>query len=182
MINAPKINISTREGVLLLATFTILLTGIMYWVGGPKIAVQRRLGAEKERLQRQIEFHQRLLVEQENWTERLTELQAQMPVYDERVSVTAELLKEIKRIADEHRLDLVRTQPYREEQIGTLFDLGISCNWEGTLESLVKFLFALQSQGIRYDVRQLNAQPDAQREGILRGSMIIDCAYRRGKN
>ena len=176
-----KLKISQREAVLLIATMTLLLFGFTYWIGGAKIAGQRQITGEKEQIARQIVLHRRIIADQENWRDRLVELQQQIPVYDERVSVTAELLKDIKRMADEHRLDLLRTQPNREEQIGTLYVLGVSCNWEGTLESLVRFLFKLQSQGIRYDVRQLSVQPDAQREGILKGSMLVDCAFRRGK-
>jgi Tfp pilus assembly protein PilO len=173
--------ISTRETVLGIAALAALLFGFTYWLAGTRIESQRQLGEEKARLLRQIELHKRILAEQTNWVSRLEELQAQLPVYDPKVSVTAELLKEIKRTADEYGLDLVRTQPYREEQVATLYELGVSCSWEGELEALVRFLFKLQAQGIRYDVRQLSAQPDAQREGRLKGSMIIDCAYRRGE-
>lgn len=172
--------ISKRETILLLGTLAAVLFGLTYWLAGSRIETQQTIGEEKARLRRQIKLHKRILEEQTNWTARLAELQAQLPVYDSNTAVTAELLKEIKRTADQHRLDLVRTQPYREEQVGSLYELGVSCNWEGELEALVRFLYELQSQGIRYDVRQINIQPDAGREGILKGSMIIDCAYRRG--
>jgi Tfp pilus assembly protein PilO len=172
--------ISKRETILLLLALAALLFGLTYWMAGSRIQAQKTLGEEKERLRRQIELHKRILAEQTNWTHRLQELQTQLPVYGD-VAVTAELLKEIKRTADSHGLDLVRTQPYREEQIGALYELGVNCNWEGELEALVRFLYDLHTQGIRFDVRQINIQPDAQRDGILKGSMIIDCAYRREK-
>ena len=113
---------------------------------------------------------------------RLEELQSQLPVYDDKTSITAELLKLIKRMADQYGLDLVRTQPYNEKQTGSLYELGVSCNWEGPLDALVRFLYDLQKQGVRFDVLQLNVQPDAQRDRILKGSMIINCAYRKGKS
>lgn len=171
--------LSPRETILGVVSLAALLFGLTYWLAGSQIEEQRQLASERERLLRQIELHRRILAEQPQWTGRLAELQDQLPVYDSRTPVTAELLKEIKRIADEHGLDLVRTQPYREQQIGSLFELGVSCNWEGELPALVRFLHALQSQGIRFDVRQLTVQPDAQRPGRLRGTMVIDCAYRK---
>lgn len=171
--------ISQRETVLGLIALTAVLFGLTYWLAGSRIAEQRRLGEEKQRLLRQIELHKRILDEKDRWISRLEELQSQLPVYGEKTSVTAELLKEIKRTADQYGLDLVRTQPYREEQVGSLYELGVSCSWEGELDALVRFLFDLHSQGIRFDVRQLNAQPDARGEGRLKGSMIIECAYRR---
>lgn len=171
--------ISKRELTLGMIALTAILFGLTYWLAGSRIAEQRRIGEEKARLLRQIELHKRILAEQTNWTSRLKELQSQLPVYNEKDSITAELLKEIKRTADKHGLDLVRTQTYREERVSSLYELGVNCSWEGELEALVRFLYELHTQGIRFDVRQLDAQPDAQREGILKGSMIIDCAYRR---
>jgi Tfp pilus assembly protein PilO len=174
------VKISKRETILVLVTLTAVLFGLTYWLAGSRIETQKTIGEEKARLLRQIELHRRILAAQTNWNSRLTELQAQLPVYDSNISITAELLKEIKRTADQYQLDLVRTQPYREEQIGSLYELGVSCSWRGELEALVRFLYELQTQGIRFDVRQINIQPDAGQEGILKGSMIIDCAYRKG--
>ncbi len=170
---------SRRELLLGMAALTVVLFGFTYWLAGSKIAAQRQLTEERTRLLRQIKLHKRILDERKDWISRLIELQDQLPVYNEKTSVTAEVLKLIKRTADEYGLDLIRTQPYREEQRGALYELGVSCNWEGELDALVRFLYDLQSQGIRFDVRQLNAMPDARREGVLKGSMIIDCAYRR---
>ncbi len=171
--------ISTREIILGIVALTAILFGLTYWLAGSRIAEQRNMTEKKARILRQIELHQRILVARTNWTDRLEELQTQLPVYNSKISVSAELLKTIKRTADQHKLDLIRTQPYREEQAGTLYELGISCNWEGTLEALVRFLYHFQNQGIRFDVRQLTAQPDSRRAGQLKGSMIIECAYRR---
>ena len=171
--------ISKRETSLGLIALTATLFGLTYWLAGSRIAEHREMKTDKARLLHQIELHKRVLAAKDEWYSRLEELQAQLPVYDETISITAELLKLIKRTADEHGLDLVRTQPYSEKQTGSLYELGVSCNWEGSLDALVHFLYALQEQGIRFDVLQLNAQPDAKRDRILKGSMLINCAYRK---
>ncbi|NOU36011.1 MAG: hypothetical protein HOO88_04515 [Kiritimatiellaceae bacterium] len=171
--------ISKRETLLGLTALTAILFGLTYWLAGSRIEAQRQMKAEKTRLLHQIEVHKRILAEKDVWYKRLEELQGQLPLYDEKTAITAELLKLIKRMADEHGLDLVRTQPYREEQTGSLYELGVSCSWEGSLDALVRFLYDLQKQGVRFDVLQLNAQPDAQRDRIIKGSMTIDCAYRK---
>ncbi|HPR82995.1 MAG TPA: GspMb/PilO family protein [Pontiellaceae bacterium] len=174
--------ISKRELILCVVALTAILSGFTYWLAGSKIAEQRRIKEDKVRLLRQIELHKRILNEKGSWYSRLEELQAQLPVYDDRTAVSAELPKLIKRMADEHGLDLVRTQTEQEKQSGSLYELAVSCNWEGSLSALVHFLYSLHSQGLRYDVLQLTAQPDAQRERILKGSMLIECAYRKGKS
>jgi Tfp pilus assembly protein PilO len=172
--------ISKREIMLGIFALTAILVGLTYWLAGSKIVEQRRIKGDKIRLLRQIELHKRILDEKAGWYSRLEELQAQLPKYDEKTAITAELPKLIKQMADKRGLDLVRTQTEREKQVGSLYELSVSCNWEGTLDALVRFLYDLHSQGVRFDVLQLSAQPDAQRDRILKGSMIIDCAYRKG--
>lgn len=171
--------LSRREMVIGAVTMFTLLFGFTYWLGGTRIEEQRDLTQEKERLLRQIELHKRILDEQENWTGRLEELKAQLPVYNRRVSVTGEILKTIKGMADQNGLDLTKSRSAPEEQVGTLYELSVSCDWEGELDALVHFLYTIQTQGIRFEIRQLTIRPDAKRAGILRGDMTIDCAYRR---
>jgi hypothetical protein len=171
--------ISKREGILGLVTLAAVLFTVTVWLADSRLAEQRRMRDDKERLLREIKLHQRILAEKDNWAVRLQELQKQVPVYSEKSSVSSEMLKLISSMANGHSLDLIRTQPYREEQVGSLYELGVNCDWEGTLDSLVRFLYDLQQQGLRFDVRQLTAQPHAQRDQILKGSMTIDCAYRK---
>lgn len=172
--------ISKRETVLGLVTLVSILFGLTYWLAGSRIEEMRQMQADKVRLQHQIKLHQRILSEKDAWYNRRNELQSQLEVYDEKTAITAVLLKLIKRTADDNGLNLTRTQPYREEQTGTFYELGVNCSWEGNLESLSRFLYELQKQGGRFDVLQLTAQPDAQRDRMLKGNMTIDCAYRKG--
>lgn len=171
--------ISKRELILGMAALAALLFGFTYWMGSSKIAEQREMASEKVRLRRQIELHKRILEEKENWIGQLDALQAQLPIYGRKVSVNVDLPKEIKRIADRHGLNLLLTQPEGESQIGSLNELSVRCEWQGTLEALVHFLHDLHTQGIRFDVRQIDIKPVAKEEGQLKGSMIINCAYRR---
>ncbi|MCC7299946.1 MAG: hypothetical protein IT583_02575 [Verrucomicrobia bacterium] len=112
--------ISKRETLLGLFALTAILFGLTYWLAGSRIDAQRQMKTDKARLLHQIELHKRILAGQDSWNARLEELHSQLPLFDEKTAVTAELLKQIKRTADDHGLDLVRTQPYREEQTGTL--------------------------------------------------------------
>lgn len=171
--------ISKREMIIGIATLFTVLFGLTYGLGGSKIEEQRNLAEDKARLLRQIKLHQRILKEQEKWAGRLEELQAQLPAYDQRVSVNGEILKSIKRIADRHKLDLTKSRTNPEQAVGNLFELSVVCDWEGELDALVHFLFEVNEQGLRFDVRELTVRPDAKRAGILGGDIIIDCAYRR---
>ncbi|QHI70459.1 hypothetical protein [Tichowtungia aerotolerans] len=171
--------ISRREMLIGILTLFIALFGLTYWLGGSRIAEHKAIIEEKEKLLRQIQLHKRIIAEQGSWTNRLSELQSQLPVYDRKVSVTGEILKEIKSMADGTGLDLTKSRANREKQVGTLYELSVICDWEGELEELVRFLYQVNEQGLRFDIRELSVRPDAKRAGILRGDMIIDCAYRR---
>lgn len=171
--------ISKREMVIGVATLFTVLFGLTYGLGGSKIEEQRTMAEQKTRLLRQIKLHKRILEEQKNWTGRLEELQSQLPVYGQRVSVNGEILKTIKRMADKHKLDLTKSRTDPESAVGNLFELSVICDWEGELDALVHFLYEINEQGLRFDVRELTIRPDAKRAGIIRGDMIIDCAYRR---
>lgn len=171
--------ISRRELLILILTVFTALFGLTYWLGGSKITEHRALMEEKETLLRQIKLHQRIIKEQGSWTNRLAELQAQLPFYDPRVSVTGEILKNIKAMADRTGIDLTKSRADREKRVGSLFELSVICDWEGELEELTRFLYQINEQGLRFDVRELSVRPDAKRANILRGDLIIDCAYRR---
>ncbi len=172
---------SNREIIIGMVTLAAILFGFTYWMGGSKISEQKEMGSEKTRLRRQIKLHKRILDEKESWIGRLDTLQAELPVYDRRIPVSVLLSKEIKGMADEHGLDLTRTQPGVEKQVGTLYEINVSCEWVGDLEALTHFLYALHSKGIRFDVWQINIKPVAKQENLLKGSMGINCAYRRSE-
>jgi Tfp pilus assembly protein PilO len=169
--------VSKRETILGLLTLAAVLFSLTYWLAGSRIQKQREMQKEKTRLLHQIQLHKKILAEKDAWYGRLEELQSGLPVYDAKIPIGTELVKLINRTAEKSGLYLVRTQPSPEKQTGSLYEISVSCVWEGSLDALVQFLYELQTQGARFDVLQLSAQPDAQRDRILKGSMIINCAY-----
>jgi hypothetical protein len=162
-----------------MGTLFCVLFGLTYWMGGSKIAEQREMAEEKTRLLRQIELHKRILEEQAAWINRLAELQAELPVYKAGISVTGEILTTIKDMADKHGLDLNKSRADRERKVGTLYETTVTCDWRGELDQLVKFLYEINEQGLRFDIREISVRPNAKEVGILTGDMTIECAYRR---
>ena len=171
--------ISTRETILGLGTLTAILIAFTYSMGSTQFAKHREMKQEKVRLERQIKLHQRILDQQSKWQEPLTALQEQLPTYGPRKSVEVELPKTIKRLADKSGLNLPLTQPQGEDQIGTLYELKVRCDWQGSLEQIVRFLYTIHQEGIRFDVRQITIKPVAKKIDQLKGTMVINCAYYR---
>jgi hypothetical protein len=172
--------ITQREMILGVATLTAVLTGFTWVTIDKKTDEWKTEAGRIEQAQQQIRHYQAAIRMQDEWLDELNALQEDLRVFeaDER-SVSPDLMKIIKTISSEHELEITRSQPYKEKLTGSLFELGINCTWQGTLDSMVGFLAELQQQGVSYDVRQLNVTPAGKDTGKLKGNMVIHCAYTR---
>ena len=171
--------ISRREMLIGIITLFCVLFGLTYWMAGAKIAEQREIAEDKVRLLRQIQLHKRILEEQTVWTNRLAELQAELPVYETGISVNGEIRSMITDMAQKHGLTPNKIRTGTEKKVGMLYEMTVTCDWRGELDQLVHFLYEINQQGLRFDVSEISVRPDAKEIGILNGDMTIECAYRR---
>lgn len=172
--------ISQREMILGVLTLAAVLTGTTWYIVDSKVEKWEGKASEIEKLEQQISYHQNAIKMQENWLDELNALQSQLPVFDTgKRSVAPELVKTIKQIASKHGVAILNNSPRSEKPTGDLFELGINCTWDGTLDAMVRFLTELQQQGVRYDVRTLSVSPVGKNTGKLKGNMVIHCAFTR---
>jgi len=83
-------------------------------------------------------------------------------------------------VATRNGFTIARRQTGKEAEVGDVYELPIDCkDWEGSLESLVKFLYDLNREGAMLDVRQLYVRP-SNKPGYLKGTFTLYCAYMRG--
>ncbi|MCF7849893.1 MAG: type II secretion system protein M [Kiritimatiellales bacterium] len=172
--------ISKREMGLALMTLTVILIGFTWYIVSNRVEQWKGMKGEIAQIDRQVRMHQQAIKMSDSWKTELDTLQNGLAVFASGDhSVAPDLLKIIKQISSKHGLDITRTQPYPEKQIGDLFEMGINCTWQGTLEAIVFFLADLQEQGARFDVRSLNVAPQGKGNPTLKGNMVIHCAYMR---
>lgn len=172
--------ITQREMTLGVVTLACVLVGATWYGVDKKTEEWKAKKTQIEKLRQQISLNQNAIKMQDTWMDELNVLQQDLRVFDDdERSASPELMKTIKAISDTHELDITRSQPYAEKPTGDLFELGINCTWQGTLEAVVGFLADLQQQGVRYDIRTLNIQPVGKNSGQLKGNMVINCAYTR---
>lgn len=172
--------ISQREMVLGVSTLAAVLIGVTWYLVDSRAEEWKAMAGTIEKTEQQIRHYQTAIKMQEEWLGELDELQDELREFeDNKRSVSPELMKTIKTISGKHALDITRSQPYAEKPTGSLFELGINCTWQGSLEAMVAFLTELQQQGVSYDVRQLNVTPVGKNTGMLKGNMVIHCAYTR---
>lgn len=169
--------LSQREILLFWATGVAALAGVSYMIAGPKVTEWKALREAEAEAARKIALSERLVAQAPQWETKLGELRKRLPVYPREKDVTADLLIRLEQIAEQSGLQLLSRDVEREAQHGDLFELAVNCKWEGRLESVVQFLFDLQSQDVILDAGQLNITPNERK--MPRGSFTVNCSYAR---
>jgi len=170
---------TARETGLAAAAGLILLAAATLRWARPRVAEWRDLArARQENRQRQREY-EHLAGARPELDRRLSKLREQLPAYPAGRDVTAELLRALERKAQDQGLVLLRRDASKERTIEDLREQTISCQWEGDLAQLLRFLFALQTGEGLPDVSQLTVAPAPSGGGRLRGTFTVDFAYTR---
>ena len=170
-----------RERNLLFATLAVGLLAATWAFLAPQRAEWKDYQDRREDLDDRLAKAERMLGQQADVESRLAEFRKGVPVFAEGKRAESELLPEVDRMASRHGLALVRRSASdKEREAGDLYETTLTCEWEGTLDALVHFLYDQQSQGVVSDIRQLRIQPQSGAKlGTLKGGFEMDCAYRR---
>jgi hypothetical protein len=172
-----------RERNLLFATLVVGLLAATWAFLAPQRLEWKDYQDRREDLEDRLAKAERMLGQKGDVEARLAEFRKGVPVFAEGKRAESELLPEVDRMASRHGLALVRRSASdKEREAGDLYETTLTCEWEGTLEALVHFLYDQQSQGVVSDIRQLRIQPQSGAKlGTLKGGFEMDCAYRRGE-
>lgn len=130
--------------------------------------------------QKKLQEENALIAARDEWTARYDKVRELMPIFPREKDVDTHWLNVMDSAATRNGLAIARRQTSKETQVGDVYELPIDCkDWEGSLESLVKFLYDLNKEGAMLDVRQLFARP-SNKPGFLKGTFTLYCAYMRG--
>jgi Tfp pilus assembly protein PilO len=173
------VKLSRRELVLAWVTGAVVLIGVTFWMGRAKVQAWGQAREEMGRLRRQARRLQTVVNGRGEWARQLDEIQATLPVHPLGKDVTAELLLMLEQTANQHGLTLKKREPQPERSVGDLYEVSIICTWEGDLDSLTHFLYAIHTKGVILDIRQLSVAPIQGVKGQLKGGFTVDCAYTR---
>ena len=175
--------VSEREKVLAIATVVVLLYAVLFMFYNKqkvKIAQLRAQRGEREAL---YEEYKGLIAQNQMWGEAYAKDAGLMPVFEPDRKVETYWLGVLDRLATTNGLSIIRRQVGEERQEGDVYEIAIECKeWEGSLESLVKFLYDVHAEGAMLDVRKLFIRPAAsggKATAGLRGSFTLFCAYLR---
>lgn len=168
---------SSRELGLLWATGVITLFGLTYVLAQPSLKAWKDVQTLQAETERKIQASERLKSQGPQWEAKLAEFRRKLPQYPAEKDVTADLLIRIEKLASANGLTLPSRDVEKESQQGDMHELAVNCKWEGRLEALVRFLFALQNEDAILDTSQLTVAPSEKK--VLRGSFTVYCSYSR---
>ncbi len=172
-------NLSRREMVMAVVTLLIVVVGGTLLLGRPLWTKWKNAAVQRQRLADENRLSARLIRQREEVATKLDTIRSRLPRFKPGQPVTAELLKTVKRLADENQVAITRIEPDPEQQVGDLSEVAIDCQWDATLEGMVKFLYAVQVQGAILDIRQITVAPAQGAAGRLKGNFTVFCAFSR---
>ena len=128
------------------------------------------------------EAERRLIGEKAKWNQAYEDEKALMPMFEKGKATDTTWQRKMGAIAAKHYITISQQQPGKETESGDVLELPIEVrNWEGALESLVKFMHELENtdEGM-FDIRAISFKPSS-KKGYLKGSFTLTCAYMREK-
>lgn len=162
-------------GVVLLYALAAILwftTCESSWKKSAKAYASARTKFEKE---------EQLISEKREWNERYEAEKKAMPVFEAGKATDTTWLGRIDELAKTKFVQLSQLRAGDETDNGDVMELVIEANFEASLEALVRFMHSLENsdEGM-FDVRKLSMKP-SNKQGYLKGTMCITCAYMRGE-
>lgn len=169
--------LTRRDFSMIMAMLAIVLLGFTYLIGAPLIEGWRQSVALRERMSRDRDLAERMIASRGEWAAKLDASRGNLPSYGINEAVGADLLRRVRKLADENGVRTSRMTPDAETNIGDLYEQAIEVAWEASLEPLVRFLYAVQVAGATLDIRQMTMTPSQGDQ--LKGNLKIYFAYQR---
>lgn len=171
--------ISRKELKLAWATAAVLIVGGSYLWLEPRLTA---LSANTAQRQEQTDNAQRFQMKIDRIPSlevRVAEHWASLPSYDANDRGVSKFLSMLGDTAKNSQLILLSSQPDEPVEVGDLTEVSIKCSWEGTLDSLAHFLYAIQQEGAMLDISQLRVLPKPGDPVRLKGNFTVDFAFSR---
>ena len=122
-----------------------------------------------------------LIAKRTFWEDSYEEEREKMPMFPEGEKVGEHWLERMDEIANKNHMAISTRAAGKEEEVGDVYELPVEVkSWEGALESLVNFLYALEhAEEAMFDIKAIDIRTSSHK-GYLKGQFTLTCAYMRG--
>lgn len=173
-------NLSRHDQSLLAITVFVLLFGILGM--GMRTQIERidQHRSQIRRLEERIRMQNALIDAKPLWEQRYADVRDKMDVFPRDAQVQTHWMSIMDRAANAHNIRILQRSRRDESVVAGVCELPIEVrSWEGTLDSLVSFMIELETRGVMLELRELRVSPIQNRQGYLKGSFLLSCAYMR---
>ena len=132
-----------------------------------------------ERSKSAYERERKTISERTMWDDRYEEEAAQIPVVGDGQGVDTKWMSEMDDLAKGNNVFVSERKPGPQEEMGDMMQITVDVKWTAALESLVKFMYALENADSgKFDVQAISFS-QAKRQGYLSGTLTLTCIYKR---
>lgn len=143
----------------------------------------KKASGKYEKACRTYEREEKLIARKRQYADAYESGKAAMKFFEEDEKVDSFWNRRVEEIATTNNVFIAQSSSGKVTASGDIYELPIEVrSFEASLESLVKFLYALEnSDDGLFNIRALSVQPNQAKPGYLKGSMTISCAFMRKK-
>jgi Tfp pilus assembly protein PilO len=160
--------ITKRERQLLVITITAIVLGLNYFIIVPLVRNWGETSSKLSRQRRELAGMKGIVAQKPQWQKEYDELKQSLGQRSERFDHVSDVMSKINQVAGSSGVIISVRRPMPEEDKGLYRVLPVQCSIEANTESLVKFLFALQTGAGFVSVEQLRVTPRPENPSILR--------------
>jgi|SRR5579871_4151323 len=165
--------ITKRERGLLGITITVIVVGLNYFVVVPLRRSWRDTNDKLKTQQRELSLVRATIQREPGWRKQYEQLQQNLGQRKETFQQGSDVDKKILDVATSSGVQLTSRRAMVEEDKGVYRALPEQCAVESSTDSLVRFLFALQTGAGFMSVEQLQISPRPENPGVLRSEIQL---------
>lgn len=165
--------LNKRERFLLVTTIGAVVVGGTYLLASPLTRSWRSINSELETRRKELGMVNSTIARKPGWQQEYDQLRASVRQGTERFNMTSDVLKKIEDVGTAAGVIIVSRRPLPVVDKEVYRELPVQCSIETTLDSLVKFLHALQTGSGLMNVEQLQVLPKPDNPTILRCEIQI---------
>ncbi len=150
------------------------------WAAGAALANRWREQSHKIlSRQRELASMQAAIRSRPQWVAQTEQLRQGLR-QQQRFEQMSDLLKQLEDVAKSAGIAISARRPLPTEEHGGYRELAVQCSFEASIQSVVQFLFALQTETGLITVEQLQLAPRPDNVSILRGDIQLRALSERG--